>query len=170
MCHSWWVFLLLAFYVNLHRAVIGPSATLTGRWRPDIDLCRMLTGSSLCLCVYFLSCFLPYSFHLRKIHRDYFYQFQGIWCYTEQHVCYAELWRIFRWAFPQPTCPLGQAEGFHCSSTSVTWACFWKHAARDYNFMGHGVFFRNLGHGIFHASSSSLVPLWLYITKYSRGK
>ena len=34
----------LAFYVNLHRAVIGPSATLTGRWRPDIDLCRMLTG------------------------------------------------------------------------------------------------------------------------------
>ena len=34
----------LAFYVNLHRAVTGPSATLTGRWRPDIDLCRMLTG------------------------------------------------------------------------------------------------------------------------------
>ena len=33
-----------AFYVNLHRAVIGPSATLTGRWRPDIDLRRMLTG------------------------------------------------------------------------------------------------------------------------------
>ena len=28
----------LAFYVNLHRAVIGPSATLTGRWQPDIDL------------------------------------------------------------------------------------------------------------------------------------
>ena len=25
-------------------AVIGPSATLTGRWRPDIDLRRMLTG------------------------------------------------------------------------------------------------------------------------------
>ena len=39
----------LAFYVNLHRAVIGPSATLTGRWRPDIDLHRMLTG--LCICV-----------------------------------------------------------------------------------------------------------------------
>ena len=37
----------LAFYVNLHRAVIGPSATLTGRWRPDIDLCRMLTGFML---------------------------------------------------------------------------------------------------------------------------
>ena len=35
----------LAFYVNLHRAVIGPSATLTGRWRPDIDLHRMLTGT-----------------------------------------------------------------------------------------------------------------------------
>ena len=35
----------LAFYVNLHRAVIGPSATLTGRWRPDIDLRRMLTGN-----------------------------------------------------------------------------------------------------------------------------
>ena len=35
----------LAFYVNLYRAVIGPSATLTGRWRPDIDLRRMLTGS-----------------------------------------------------------------------------------------------------------------------------
>ena len=34
----------LAFYVNLHRTVIGPSATLTGRWRPDIDLRRMLTG------------------------------------------------------------------------------------------------------------------------------
>ena len=34
----------LAFYENLHRAVIGPSATLTGRWRPDIDLRRMLTG------------------------------------------------------------------------------------------------------------------------------
>ena len=34
----------LAFYVNLHRAVIGPSATLTGRWRPDIDLRGMLTG------------------------------------------------------------------------------------------------------------------------------
>ena len=34
----------LAFYVNLHRAVISPSATLTGRWRPDIDLRRMLTG------------------------------------------------------------------------------------------------------------------------------
>ena len=34
----------LAFYVNLHRAVIGPSATLTGRWRPDIDLRRILTG------------------------------------------------------------------------------------------------------------------------------
>ena len=32
----------LAFYVNLHRAVIGPSATLMGRWRPDIDLRRML--------------------------------------------------------------------------------------------------------------------------------
>ena len=33
-----------AFYVNLHRAVIGMSATLTGRSRPDIDLRRMLTG------------------------------------------------------------------------------------------------------------------------------
>ena len=44
----------LAFYVNLHRAVIGPSATLTGRWQPDIDLRRMLTGwvllySSICV-------------------------------------------------------------------------------------------------------------------------
>ena len=36
----------LAFYVKLHRAVIGPSATLTGRWRPDIDLRRMLTGNA----------------------------------------------------------------------------------------------------------------------------
>ena len=35
----------LAFYENLHRAVIGPSATLTGRWRTDIDLRWMLTGS-----------------------------------------------------------------------------------------------------------------------------
>ena len=34
----------LLFYVNLHRAVIGPSATLTGRWRPDIDLRRMRTN------------------------------------------------------------------------------------------------------------------------------
>ena len=32
----------LAFYVNLYRAVISPSATLTGRWQPDIDLRRML--------------------------------------------------------------------------------------------------------------------------------
>ena len=39
----------LALYVNLHRAVIGPSATLTGRWRPDIDLRRMLTGCSDCM-------------------------------------------------------------------------------------------------------------------------
>ena len=38
----------LAFYVNLHRTVIGPSATLTGRWRPDIDLRRMLTGLVCC--------------------------------------------------------------------------------------------------------------------------
>ena len=37
----------LAFYVNLHRAVIGPSGTLTGRWRPDIDLRRMLTGTGI---------------------------------------------------------------------------------------------------------------------------
>ena len=42
---SWYT--QLAFYVNLHRAVIGPSATLTGRWRPDIDLRRMLTGYSI---------------------------------------------------------------------------------------------------------------------------
>ena len=42
----------LAFYVNLHRAVIGPSATLTGRWRPDKDLRRMLTG--YCLCVWYV--------------------------------------------------------------------------------------------------------------------
>ena len=39
-----WPATQLAFYVNLYRAVIGPSATLTGRWRPDIDLRRMLTG------------------------------------------------------------------------------------------------------------------------------
>ena len=37
----------LAFYVNLHRSVIGPSATLTGRHRPDIDLRRMLTGHKI---------------------------------------------------------------------------------------------------------------------------
>ena len=47
-CQSSWhsekIYTQLAFYVNLHRAVIGPSATLTGRWRPDIDLRRMLTG------------------------------------------------------------------------------------------------------------------------------
>ena len=34
-----------AFYVNLYRAVIGPSGYLTGRWRPDVDLRRMLAGS-----------------------------------------------------------------------------------------------------------------------------
>ena len=33
-----------AFYINLQQAVIGPSATLTGRWQPAIDLCRMLPG------------------------------------------------------------------------------------------------------------------------------
>ena len=44
----------LAFYVNLHRAVIGPSATLTGRWRPDIDLRRMLTGMLLLLHILFM--------------------------------------------------------------------------------------------------------------------
>ena len=44
----------LAFYVNLHRAVIGPSATLTGRWRPDIDLRRMLTGLMInCVMIFF---------------------------------------------------------------------------------------------------------------------
>ena len=42
-----WTTAQLAFYVNLHRAVIGPSATLTGRWRPDIDLRRMLTAWAL---------------------------------------------------------------------------------------------------------------------------
>ena len=34
----------LAFYINLQRAVIGPLATPTGRERPAIDLCSMLTG------------------------------------------------------------------------------------------------------------------------------
>ena len=43
-CKVTYVLSQLAFYVNLHRAVICPSATLTGRWRPDIDLRRMLTG------------------------------------------------------------------------------------------------------------------------------
>ena len=33
-----------AFYVNLYRAVIGPSGYRTGRWRPDVDLRRMLAG------------------------------------------------------------------------------------------------------------------------------
>ena len=36
----------LAFYINLQRTVIGPSATLTGRKRPAIDLCRMFTGNN----------------------------------------------------------------------------------------------------------------------------
>ena len=49
----------LAFYVNLHRAVIGPSATLTGRWRPDIDLRRMLTG----LCFQYLHVVRCLDFH-----------------------------------------------------------------------------------------------------------
>ena len=34
----------LAFFINVQRAVIGPSATLMGRPRLAIDLCRMLTG------------------------------------------------------------------------------------------------------------------------------
>ena len=46
----------IAFYVNLHRAVIGPSATLTGQWRPDIDLRRMLTGLANILNVYDVQC------------------------------------------------------------------------------------------------------------------
>ena len=50
-----WHVTQLAFYVNLHRAVIGPSAALTGRWRPDIDLRRMLTGNYvMCLARYIL--------------------------------------------------------------------------------------------------------------------
>ena len=36
----------LSFYINLQRAFIGPSAALTGLKRPDIDLCRTLTGIS----------------------------------------------------------------------------------------------------------------------------
>ena len=45
----------LAFYVNLHRAVIGPSATLTGRWRPNIDLRRMLTGKIMFIWTNYMS-------------------------------------------------------------------------------------------------------------------
>ena len=36
----------LAFFINLQPSVIGPSAILTGRERPAIDLCKMLTGRS----------------------------------------------------------------------------------------------------------------------------
>ena len=65
----------LAFYVNLHRAVIGPSATLTGRWRPDIDLRRMLTGFNiedyLCLFLTLSIAFEPHisgdQFHFYRV-------------------------------------------------------------------------------------------------------
>ena len=33
--------------MDLQRAVLGPSATLTGRERPAVDLCIMLTGISV---------------------------------------------------------------------------------------------------------------------------
>ena len=54
----------LAFFVNLHRAVIGPSATLTGRWRPDIDLRRMLTGPLLFFSLALAVVVFQFSFHL----------------------------------------------------------------------------------------------------------
>ena len=54
----------LAFYVNLHRAVIGPSATLTGRWRPDIDLRRMLTRTYLMPSSLYIYWYLYHLFNL----------------------------------------------------------------------------------------------------------
>ena len=48
----------LAFYANLHRAVIGPSATLTGRWRPDKDLRRMLTGIAFIVFIVIIPVFI----------------------------------------------------------------------------------------------------------------
>ena len=55
--HAWFLTQTqLAFYVNLHRAVIGPSATLTGRWRPDIDLRRMLSGDMVDNFASYLNC------------------------------------------------------------------------------------------------------------------
>ena len=73
----------LAFYVNLHWAIIGPSATLTGGWRPDIDLRRMLTGFVYsirldlcklwvyyaCSSVYSLVNMCPQSFQTDRINR-----------------------------------------------------------------------------------------------------
>ena len=58
----------LAFFVNLHRAVIGPSATLTSRWRPDIDLRRMLTGDRV---PRYVSSLPPCGLwrHLRRLYR-----------------------------------------------------------------------------------------------------
>ena len=62
----------LAFYVNLHRAVIGPSATLTGRWRPDVDLRRMLTGlcSMLTKKAKISLCFCPQRIYRRRSSSD----------------------------------------------------------------------------------------------------
>ena len=57
----------LAFYVNLHRAVIGPSATLTGLWRPDIDLRRMLTGDRALLKTHLQSIKLSCLFVIKEI-------------------------------------------------------------------------------------------------------
>ena len=44
ICRNYVITTQLAFFINLQRAVRGPSATLTGRERPAIDLYRMLTG------------------------------------------------------------------------------------------------------------------------------
>ena len=59
----------LAFYVNLHRAVIGPSATLTGWWRPDIDLRRMLTGLFPLVWRVCIVCHGLFAFHFGVIYR-----------------------------------------------------------------------------------------------------
>ena len=66
----------LAFYVNLHRSVIGPSATLTGRWRPDIDLRRMLTGI-----VVILFCFI-----LRGLLNSIIRKILGTWDWSQSNV------------------------------------------------------------------------------------
>ena len=66
LCHSTKMYKFvsshLAFFINLQRVVIGPSATLTGRLRPAINSCRMLTGFLFQECLYFLKNYKSLSF------------------------------------------------------------------------------------------------------------
>ena len=86
----------LAFYVNLHRAVIGPSATLTGRWRPDIDLRRMLTGYDLELLL--VRCILGRQsiFHIRVAAAKTLSRLRGRACTLNLELCWSDVfWDSF---------------------------------------------------------------------------